>query len=441
MRVRSKEDVASSKTAEVYHSRRGIVDSFPWLSVNYTPDSDITYTEDVVIPNFKRRVAAGEVFNNPYSRTTTVVQRVAGDWTEDSAEPSEIPYVHFGEDEVFKCPQLVEVGSLYAGRMESGLSSGHLGNIDIDIDISSLKDIAINQAFASVDASEASALVSIAELEKTVAFVKSTLYTAVKFVRDAKKGRLRKISRGETVESLSDFYMGLRYGLRPLVIDCEQVVKAFNASRTTGLRKTARGFATGSDAGSETWFDDLSYTNTYGDKVNKHHTVTRDVERNVNVRASVLYELTPISLPDLKVWGFHDILGAAWELIPFSFIIGWFMNISDTLKAWQPKAGVNVLSACVTVHSNTIDSRKHKYVSERKTYYVLGDDKKEYSFSGTGGYESSYFSVTDAKSRSIVTGPTTPSVDINLDFFKLADLTIIFDKVINGTLKDRKLRT
>jgi hypothetical protein len=40
---------------------------------------------------------------------------------------------------------------------------------------------------------------------------------------------------------------------------------------------------------------------------------------------------------DLRVlqFGGYDILGTAWELIPYSFVVDWFINIGDSLQALQ----------------------------------------------------------------------------------------------------------
>jgi len=43
----------------------------------------------------------------------------------------------------------------------------------------------------------------------------------------------------------------------------------------------------------------------------------------------------------------------AWELIPFSFVVDWFVNFGDYIQALTPKLGIKGLSSWTTVIKET----------------------------------------------------------------------------------------
>jgi len=384
----------------------------------FEPLNTTQVTEDVVTPNFHKRKASGEVIFNPYSRTRSVVYKKPGSVSTVNVPPR--TYVN----------QHGNTALTYASWNEGKhyidwLMTTHALPAVVNIDEQALIDIAVNQAWANIDPSDASALVSIAELNKTINYVKSTMFKVMKIFKAIKRLDTRVLKKEVSFDEIADTYMGLRYGLRPLIIDCEQAVKAFNATRLVGKRATARGKAEDSDDVSVIkntgTFDGVPLA-SMGSNTSSQST-TRDLSITVKVRAGVLYELAHVQLPQLKTWGFHDIFGLAWELTPFSFIAGWFMNISDTLAAWQPKAGVNVLGAWYTIERSTVDNRTLKHHWHTPHYFIGKDSNLTYETYDTYGSSVSIF--TEEKSRHIGDFRSTPSLDINLDIFKLADMALI----------------
>jgi hypothetical protein len=47
--------------------------------------------------------------------------------------------------------------------------------------------------------------------------------------------------------------------------------------------------------------------------------------------------------------GFKDLLTLPWELVPFSFVFDWFVNVGDRLRAAVPTSGFKELGSCTTV--------------------------------------------------------------------------------------------
>lgn len=55
-------------------------------------------------------------------------------------------------------------------------------------------------------------------------------------------------------------------------------------------------------------------------------------------------------------WG-HDPIVSAWELIPFSFVIDWFINIGDWVNSISPFAGGTFKGACVSIKDDYTQSQ------------------------------------------------------------------------------------
>jgi hypothetical protein len=53
----------------------------------------------------------------------------------------------------------------------------------------------------------------------------------------------------------------------------------------------------------------------------------------------------------IRDFGWTEVPLAAWELVPFSFVVDWIVNVGDWLEAVQPKVGVRTLAEGITVKS------------------------------------------------------------------------------------------
>jgi len=427
MRTRIKEDNSAPRGHQYGTPRQGLPDDI-W-SWSTSQDLNKTVTTDVVTQNYKARSAAGEIINNPYSRKRTTVVQIPGTWT-----GAPITHDHTKNDGTVLKMWLPGVrGDWFDASFLTHAQVLIPDTTNDDVNEQRLIDLAINQAYANIDPSEASALVSLAELRQTVNYIKSTLFQVTKIIKAIKRLDLRVLRKEVEFEAIADTYMGLRYGLRPLLIDAEQAVKAFNAKRAVGTRKTARGSATDSAHLSKVLPVVYGHVEHLADgsQIDRDgRGYERNVHRSVVVRAGVLYELAPISYPELKTWGFHDIASAAFEVIPYSFILGWFVNLADTVAAWQPKAGVNILSSWYTIEREVIDQTFFTYSDYNgRSYYADGSYP---TITGHWGKRFSQITAESSKERVVSPNRAGLSLDINLDIFKLIDMTLILKSIIQS---------
>lgn len=126
----------------------------------------------------------------------------------------------------------------------------------------------------------------------------------------------------------------------PFLKDIEGMFEALAKALYKPKRKTAR--AQVQRTGSQ------SYTRFYADG-EVSGTISGVCKRTVTVRAYCMYSID-VDL-GLSHFGFtiSDIPSAAWELIPFSFVVDWFAGVGNYISAITPKVGITRLSEGYTV--------------------------------------------------------------------------------------------
>ena len=284
-------------------------------------------TTDVVTPRFHERSAKGEINNSPFSSVTTT----------QSIMPDSYAY-KFPLDPAKDCAFQQEVPNSYLWTTYRGVGSkqvGHLGGSRING--SDLRLQAMTTAVAGISAPEVQGLVSLAELRETISFLRRPAKAWTDFAKRAKRHKnrgTRKDKAKSVAQFLSDNWLSYRYGVRPIVMDVQNGMKALKYYNDKQPKRfTARGSASDSD----------TRTSNYGLGV---YSCEHQTKFEMNVRAGVLYELEE----GYDVFGvnYSQIPVAAWEVIPFSFVADWFVNIGSYVEAITPKSGARELARWTT---------------------------------------------------------------------------------------------
>jgi hypothetical protein len=158
--------------------------------------------------------------------------------------------------------------------------------------------------------------------------------------------RLRKVpskySSNLRPEVISDLWLELQYGWKPLLSDIHGAVEQHHEIETEGSRLTA--YVTGLAKDQSYRYRDLLASLTpspgFGIDVRKHidrHElafVRLDYVRSDAVPADLLVQL-----------GFTNPAQLAWELLPYSFVVDWalplgeYFSLLDAAKGWSLKGG------------------------------------------------------------------------------------------------------
>lgn len=130
-------------------------------------------------------------------------------------------------------------------------------------------------------------------------------------------------------------------------MDIEAILRELQ-TQTFTPRKTARGRETRSVT---------SVKKYVGAKAGIFIDFTDEVTQEYEVRATIYYDakVTPSKSFGLT-W--TDLPDAAWELTPWSFVVDWFINVGDYIRAITPKPEVRILSACTSVSLDCTVTRK-----------------------------------------------------------------------------------
>lgn len=370
------------------------------VSTVYGPSSSKSM-DDVVTLDFRERIAAGEIINNPMSL-----------FEEKTIYPQPTPYFRSMLKSYYSGTKKVVTGDQWNGShpMSVALLGSLLApglNPDRAAEISSLKQQAIAAAHSNASSDEISLLMVAGEGRETVESIKSILLRVYKIARAARRADLRYLKKQMSFKELSDRYMELRYALRPLAYDAVGTVNAWNTSTDEAeKRMTFRGYKTHSYEESDT----IPYTSW-----NATGTIRRTGTIETVIRAGVL---TDVKISGLSVWGLDKFFETGLELIPFSFILGWFVNIGDTLASWTPKAGIRKLASWVTIES--LATMTNTLVDIKNLPNSSFNEANDFSWSG------SYTRTERWKTREVdPVRAVLPTVTVKLDVLKLIDLTLI----------------
>lgn len=292
-------------------------------------------TWDVVTPNYHKRRRAGEIIVNPFKSEVTswfnsingVVAKANNPW------PSTSCYLK----QTREGPQL----SYMLEQAEKGLFPKPLIS---QSEIDRVTQLAATKAWAALHGSETQVLVFLAEVHKTFALLRNPFRELYVFLKKVRSDLLKSKSAARTVaEYLAAEWLKYRYGIMPILYDIDGLIKALSKDKVEGLR-TARGIET--LHAEET----LDLIHIHGVET-AYQWVTSD---EIIVKCGLLTR---------GKLGTRDFLGATlrqfpstvWEVIPFSFVADWFVNVQAFIGAFAASGSADILGR-YTVTTRTITS-------------------------------------------------------------------------------------
>jgi len=294
---------------------------------------------DVVTPAYRKLQAEGRIVNNPMSKTEVITSGGDSGWkfTARVIEGSNVTD-YFGECTGNWC--LATYGPPAQPTSDASL-------------VQLLTDLASTKAWAGIEAPAVQGQVILAELKKTISMLVNPLAGLTGFIKDRRKwekyrGRKPRGStrnqqaRNRTArESLVDgaasaaaSWNEARFGWRPFLMDIEAILKLLQQG-DFGDRKVSR-------VKQERVVES---TRTYtGHSEGVDIDFSEQTTSYYTVRTGFLYQYQNSPLRDFG-FSWADLPSSAWELIPFSFVVDWFVNVGDYIQAITPKYGTTILAA------------------------------------------------------------------------------------------------
>jgi hypothetical protein len=198
--------------------------------------------------------------------------------------------------------------------------------------------MAVTRAFAQMNDPEVLLPVSLYEAKKTAATitrVASRLKRAAKWIRKGNK----ILSKGNVVHSfrslrhpakLASEWLEVRYGLRPLYYELKGLYNLIQDGTSPNRRRF------------KSYYKDTTKVPNWATGVASslpgNCAVPFRCEKSTTVEISggVLAEVLRDQMSVADEIGFNSPFSSAWEIVPWSFVVDWFLNTSDLFQSWDP---------------------------------------------------------------------------------------------------------
>lgn len=222
------------------------------------------------------------------------------------------------------------------------------------------------------------ALTFLAEFNKTVDLFRGLLS---RFDRILRRGRLDQA------------WLEGRYGWRILLYDIEDITKLLTEQRNSFTRHKERK----DDRTTFEEYDTMTTTDTHGTTAVEYRTTY-----DISYRGSIVADVTvPIAQFNPAV--------TIWEVIPFSFVLDWFVNVGSFIESMS----------LLAVSNNIVGSRGVLAKAQREPVSTV------FTPAGAGLTQSGSFlgnSEVTITQRAQSTVPQSPQIRLNIDEFKVMDL-------------------
>lgn len=291
-------------------------------------------TVDTVTSKYSSRSKKGEIINNPFKSIKIDHGYQVGTWKWQVTGSCS-----------GTAPKTQSAAAIYG--------TGNAGELDLLAapydslaqELAQTTAIVGTRALAGVVSPEVQGLVDLAEWRKTIALVKHPVNSLNGFFDKLKKSG--KLKKGQTIgQFLSENWLAYRYGVTPLALSLQGALVASSGARRS-LRHTSRSSGTTS---THIVNGTKPYTGNMWDT-----TLNLTSEVSGTVRAGVLYEHEWTIGQEFGL-SISQIPATIWELIPYSFIADWFVNVGDYIEAITPKESVRILAKWTTVKT---EAREH----------------------------------------------------------------------------------
>lgn len=202
---------------------------------------------------------------------------------------------------------------------------------------SSIQAILHNRVRAKLKDGSLQLPVDLIELGKTRVMLTSAILDSLKFARQLRSGRalgdfIRDLQdpRDRAARKLANRWLEFQYGWKPTMASIYDTTALLAKKISTGLDHYGK--VKFRETGNQSEL--RTYNSIY---------VRRQTDYTTFGSASFRYRLSDPKLLQLQQAGFTNPLAVAWELIPFSFVLDWFVDIGGYLNRMDAALGIDSL--------------------------------------------------------------------------------------------------
>jgi len=416
-RTRTTDTRVNAAYTKIDRNPNGSVSSSVVVTSTSKASGSMHTVSDISVRNYKKRIANGEIVMNPAYFETDIRRSL------DTA-------LKFGPHSVWGSREFI-------GNMACIWSIPPVRPAWFTGDVQTAKDITITRAYAKVYSADWQSIVTVAEFGKTVDMIGSSFFRFMALAFKYKKQwtTIRSWKRGKHEKPLAyadrlrraqqSLWLEFRYGWTPLVFEIQDAMKAYKRFKDDWkpTRLTARAAEN----------LEYSYSGQSTAVPGGLTSCTREYKHrfNVKVASGIIYEVNDPSRVSQaqSVAGLYlrDLPASAWEAVPFSFVVDWFINVGDWLNASFPRPGVRVLGTWRTTKWSTISTNE----IIKATIFVNTPPATEYV--QRGGTYVEY--DVNATRETNLTNPSTPTVrNVTFGFQRTLDAIALAAQQL-GSLK------
>lgn len=329
------------------------------------------------------------------------------------------------------------------GHVSYTATSGY--HVEYDGDIAALFESIAPAPNTSIDASHLASVAFMKAMGKTNSEsimggeAGRDLATTVKMLRHpfgasrtllAKIHKTAKRSYRKTARSIalanSNAWLEYQYGWKPLLLDMSQAVKLANSFRERHESRLLVVRATEQDSREGTLaFSGIRHPTKY---TFWSGSGSISASRHVSANAGVLFRTenrtsSALLAQDYRL-GCDSLIQTGWEIIPYSFVVDWFVKVGPWLEAVVPNPNITVVGTwCTTVS---------KYAQACSVSGITGRTGTGISETGHGG-TSSYWENTVFRDLE----PTIPSIPpanfkMNSLVHAISGTSLLLPKILSG---------
>jgi hypothetical protein len=270
-------------------------------------------TWDVVTPNYRKRIAKGEIIINAYTNERiSLFDSGNGIRTRANNPNPDGSYLINQRDG----PQLTWM---------MNVANRNLTVLELiqPSEVHRLMTLAGTRARANVGKADAELLVMLAELRKTFVTLLNPLNNLNRLLTNLQRLKGQASKSLSLAQYMASEWLKYRYGIMPILYDIQGIIQALERDVGKGIR-----VARGSESLSLERLDppaiwahgdvDTTYLDTYTDLV--------------EIRAGLVYS-AELKVRDFLGVNLRSIPSVGWELIPFSFVVDWLFNVQQFIAA------------------------------------------------------------------------------------------------------------